>query len=137
MDFVNSQKKYESFGNYTNKFKEQIMTILQSSIHPTTKPYFNRHKKIKYSNIRWTDGCIDRFQSKQLDEIMSPILKQIEKMFDDNKKRLPRSSNLLTGAVAGHWFDVPNDIGDIIERMILEGHEEYMRIRKPTRIEDY
>jgi len=113
------------------------MTNLQSSIHPTSKPYFNRYKKIKYSNIRWTDGCLDRFQSKQLDAILSPILEQIEQMFDDNKKRLPRSSHLLTGNVAGHWFDVPNDIGDIVEQMILEGQAKYMRIRKPTRIEDF
>jgi len=114
-----------------------IQTILKSSIHPTTKPYFKRHKKIKYSNIRWTDGCLDHFQSKQLDAVLSPILNELEKLFDDNKKRLPRNSNLLTGTVAGHWFDVPNDIADRVEKMILDGHDEYMRIRKPSMIEDF
>jgi len=108
------------------------MTILQSSIHPTTKPYFKRHKKIKYSNIRWTDGCLDHYQSKQLDRIMSPILNELKQIFDDNEKLLPRSSNLFIGTVAGHWFDVPNNIADTVEKMILDGHAEYMRIRKPT-----
>lgn len=88
-------------------------------------PLLKRFTGRKYSILIWTDGALDQYQAEQLSEVMTPIMEKLVKLFEDNRARLPRSTLLRYDPVMGGWFNMPKDLADIVEAMILAGHAEF------------
>ena len=88
-------------------------------------PTISRKTGKNNSDILWGESGLDVFRMEKLAIHMRGLRDELYPLFEENKKSLPKNSELQTGGIFGCLVNFPNELADEVEAIVLRRHDEF------------
>lgn len=89
-------------------------------------PTISRKTGKNNSDILWGESGLDVFRMEKLAIHMRGLRDELYPLFEENKKSLPKNSELQTGGIFGCWVNCPNELADEVEAAVRRRHDEFL-----------